>query len=136
MATKKEIIGFFPGVWDLLHPGHIRALKEAKSKCDFLIVGINAFPRNGNPKKNKPILTWEERQEIIKELKCVDETLVYRDDEILYFLDKGNYFGINIRFLGADHKGKKHHFIKAKIVYISRNHNYSSSELRKRILNA
>ena len=69
--------------------------------------------------------------EIVKELKPVDLVLLYSDDKVLHALDKSDL--IDIRFMGEDHKGRKHHPIKAKVVYISRNHDYSSSNIRKRL---
>jgi len=133
--NRKLKIGFFPGVWDCLHIGHIRALKEARSKCDYLMVGINGNPTKENPNKNEPILNWEERMEMVRELKSVDSVILYSDDKVLYKLDECSPY-IHIRFMGEDHKGKKHHPIKAKIVYISRKHDYSSTDFRKRIQNA
>lgn len=134
--SLKFKIGFFPGVWDLCHIGHIRAIQEAKNKCDWLIIGVNGSPTKGNPKKNKPIMSWQERMEMVKSIKGVDEVLLYPDDEVLRILDKKNPLKIDIRFMGADHRGKKHHKINAKIIYISRNHDYSSTKLRKRIYEA
>lgn len=128
------VIGFFPGNWDLVHPGHIRAFKEAKEHCDYLIVGIK---KNNKDKKNKnePIMSLSERLEVLEAIKYIDKTLVYTTERDLFLLDR--YLGKwDIRFMGADHQGKKHHPIKAKIVYISRNHKWSSSELRNRIKNA
>ncbi len=131
MGTNIVKIGFFPGVWDLLHPGHIRAIQEAKSKCDWLIIGVNGNPTKGNPKKNKPIMSWKERVELVRGVKGVGQVLMYSDDETLFRMDAGNSYW-NIRFMGADHKGK-HHFIKATIIYVSRDHSYSSANLRKKI---
>ena len=124
-------IGFFPGVWDLLHPGHIRALNEAKKHCDYLIVGVNRNPTRGNPNKNKPIMSWKERLEILKGIKSVDQVLIYSDDETLFKLDAKDY--ADVRFMGSDHKGKDHHHIKAEIVYIPRNHKYSTTAIRERV---
>ena len=124
-------IGFFPGVWDLLHPGHIRALKEAKKHCDYLVVGVNGNPTRGNPSKNEPIMSWKERLEIVKEIKSVDVVMVYSDDETLFKLDKKDYW--DVRFMGSDHKSKNHHRIKAEVVYIPRNHKYSTTAIRARI---
>ena len=43
------VIGFYPMVADLLHAGHMIALKEAKENCDYLIVGLNCDPTNKRP---------------------------------------------------------------------------------------
>jgi len=127
---KRYSIGFFPGVWDLLHLGHIKALKEAKEYCDYLIVGIKVDPSIDQKNKHKPILSLEERVEILFAIKYVNEIYSYKTEKELHVLDKSELF--DVRFMGEDHK-KKHHFIKAKIIYVSRKHNYSSSNIRKRI---
>lgn len=126
--TKK--IGFFPGNWDLCHVGHIRALKEAKKHCTWLIVGIKEN-NNDKPSKNQPIMSVAERAEILKAIKYIDEVWSYPDEKTLYELDLDSVY--NIRFMGADHKKKKHHPVKAKIIYISRNHKYSTTNLRNKV---
>lgn len=126
-------VGFFPGVWDLVHPGHIRAIEEASQKCDYLIIGLQIDPSVDRKNKNKPILTYEERYEILSALKWVDWIWVYETEEELKTFDKNQR--VDVRFMGADHKADKKYPTKAKIVYISRNHHYSSTELKNRIKN-
>lgn len=48
------VIGLYPGVWDLLHPGHIFALDWASKRCDHLTAAINIDPTIDNPKKTNP----------------------------------------------------------------------------------
>jgi len=122
---SKHIIGFFPGVWDLLHPGHVMALKEAKDNCDELIVGVNKLP-NGK----EPIMSLEERTMMINAIRWVDHVIKYEDDEALYRADKDPAY--DVRFMGADHK-ETHHPIKAKVIKISRDHDYSTTAIRARI---
>ena len=120
-------------MWDLVHPGHVRALKEAASKCDYLIVGLQADPTVDRKNKSKPVLTLKERYEVLEALKFVDWIWVYRREQELKDFDENQR--IDVRFMGADHKGDKKYPTKAKIVYISRNHKYSSTELKNRIKN-
>ena len=54
-------IGFTCGAFDLLHAGHIVMLKEAKSECDYLIVGLQTDPSIDRQEKNQPIQTVYER---------------------------------------------------------------------------
>jgi len=137
--NRKLKIGFFPGVWDCIHPGHILAFKEAKGYCDYLIVGVNEDPSIDNLNKNKPIMSLEEREIVLEGIKYIDFLYFYKTEKELYEFDRRwgekELFEV-IRFMGEDHKGKKHHPIKAKIVYISRKHDYSSTDFRKRIQNA
>ena len=48
-------IGFTCSTFDLLHAGHVAMLAEAKSKCDFLIVGLLSDPTHDRPEQQKPI---------------------------------------------------------------------------------
>ena len=130
--SRKQRIGFFPGVWDLFHVGHLRAIREACTLCDRLIIGVNMNPTRGNSKKNEPIIPWEERVEIVKNIKGVKEVFPYRDDELLFQLDRGKAFW-DIRFMGQEYKGKKHQPIKAKVVYVVGDQRYHTSKLRKQI---
>ena len=54
MSDKK--IGFTCGAFDIVHPGHVRLLRESKANCDYLIVGLQTDPTIDRPDtKNKPI---------------------------------------------------------------------------------
>jgi len=67
--------GFIAGAFDVMHPGYIYMFKEAKEYCDYLIVGLHENPEaNG---KLKPILTLEERTEVLKSIMYVDEIYAY-----------------------------------------------------------
>lgn len=57
------------GCFDLLHMGHIAHLREAKRMGDFLVVGLTMDEHVGKP--GRPIQTFEERAEILRELRCV-----------------------------------------------------------------
>lgn len=128
-----KITGFTCGALDLLHAGHVIMLKECKAQCDYLIVGLQTDPSIDRKEKHKPIETIEERLIRLKGCKYVDKIVVYETELDLYNLLKE--IKPDVRFVGADHKGS--HFtgddLPIKIIYNSRNHNYSSSNLIKRI---
>ena len=74
-------IVFTNGVFDLLHPGHVRYLQEARKLGDMLIVGLNAdesVRRNKGP--DRPITPEHERAEVLTALGCVDAVVVFRED--------------------------------------------------------
>ena len=128
---KSKKVGYFPGAWDFLHAGHVLALEEAKQHCDYLIVGLGGSPQIGNPSKSTPIMSLDERYIMLRGNKWVDAIVVYETEYESIALDK--WLPCDVRFMGADHEGKDHsERISKPIVYISRNHNYSSTELRKR----
>lgn len=63
------------GVFDLLHVGHIRLLEEAKALGDYLIVGV--MPDDvASSFKRDPMIPLEQRMEMLKALKCVDEVVI------------------------------------------------------------
>jgi rfaE bifunctional protein nucleotidyltransferase chain/domain len=74
-------IVFTNGVFDILHPGHLRYLQHARSLGDALIVGLNAdasVRRNKGPER--PINPQEERAEILEALACVDAVVLFEED--------------------------------------------------------
>lgn len=74
-------IVFTNGVFDLLHPGHIRYLRAARALGDILIVGINSdasVRRNKGPAR--PITPESERAELLAALEAVDAVVVFDED--------------------------------------------------------
>ena len=135
MENKKKKIGFTCGAMDLLHAGHILMLKECRSMCDYLIVGLQTDPSIDRKEKNKPIETLEERKIRLEGCRYVDKIVTYGTEEDLYNLLKK--LKPDIRIMGADWKNRPNYsrdkLPAMKVLYNSRNHNYSSSNLRKRI---
>jgi D-beta-D-heptose 7-phosphate kinase/D-beta-D-heptose 1-phosphate adenosyltransferase len=80
LRVKGERIVFTNGCFDLLHLGHIRYLEEAKTLGDVLVVGVNSdssVRKLKGPKR--PILTVEERTEILSGLGCVDYITIFNE---------------------------------------------------------
>ena len=125
--------------FDLLHAGHIAMLKEAKQHCDYLICGLHVDPQVERPEKNSPAQSVVERYLQLSAVKYVDEIVPYNLEKDL--ADILLTFPINIRIIGADYKdtdfsGKQLCINNnIEIYYNSRAHNFSSSELRKRVFN-
>jgi rfaE bifunctional protein nucleotidyltransferase chain/domain len=72
---------FTNGVFDLLHPGHVRYLTEARQLGDALIVGLNSDRSvRANKGPDRPINRAEERAEILLALGCVDATAIFDED--------------------------------------------------------
>lgn len=131
--------GFTCGAFDLLHAGHVLMLKECKEWCEYLIVGLHTDPTIDRPEKNKPIQSVYERYIQLSNCKWVDEIIPYETEKDL--LNLLGTIDFDIRFVGGDYNNKnftgkslcEHRNIPIK--YCSRDHTYSSSELRKRIKN-
>ena len=126
--------GFTCSCFDLMHPGHIKMLQDARDQCDYLIVGLQEDPTIDRPKtKNKPIQTLEERQIMLSAVRFIDEIMIYDTEDNLYKYLKKNK--PDIRILGSDYKGKDFtgKDLNIDIYYHKRDHNWSSTEMRQRI---
>lgn len=139
MDRKDNLVrGFTCGAFDLLHYGHLLMLKEVREQCDFLIIGLQTDPSIDRPEKNKPIETVEERKFRLESCKYVDQIFLYDTEKDLYkLLEK---LKPDVRFMGADWKDKTNYardmLPEIKVIYNSRGHNHSSSNLRNKIKNS
>ena len=122
------------GAFDLFHAGHVMMLEEAKTVCDYLIVCIQSDPSLDRKEKNKPVQSIVEREIQVSGCRYTDEVIIYDTEaDLLDILDTVDW---DVRVLGEEYKEKdftgreqtleKCHFNK-------RPHNFSSSELRKRV---
>src|SRR5262245_24498304 len=79
-AAGKTIV-FTNGVFDLLHPGHVRYLQHARTLGDALIVGVNSdSSARGNKGVERPVTPEAERAEILAALACVDAVAIFHED--------------------------------------------------------
>ena len=79
-AQGKKIV-FTNGCFDLLHPGHVRYLQKAGQLGDFLVVALNSDASVRRIKGGmRPILTEEERCEVIGALSCVDFVTIFDEE--------------------------------------------------------
>ena len=138
VVRKKYLMvkGFTCSCFDLLHAGHIIMLKDSKEQCDYLIVGLQTNPTVDRPEKNKPIQSFEERKIQLEAVKYIDEIFVYETEEDLYkkLLD----IKPDVRILGSDYDIPDKRFtgddLNIPIYFHERNHNYSSTNLRGKIV--
>jgi glycerol-3-phosphate cytidylyltransferase len=130
------IVGFTCGSFDLLHTGHALMLEEAKTHCDRLIVGLQSDPTLDRPEKNKPVQSLQERIIMIKSIRWVDEVHIYNTEAELIELIK--LLNPAVRIVGADWKGKQFtgYDLPIRVVFNTRDHSYSTSSLRERVLTA
>ncbi|MCJ8306922.1 MAG: FAD synthase [Nitrosopumilus sp.] len=70
------------GVFDIIHPGHIYTLNEAKALGDVLVVVIATDNTSVKMKKRNPLHTQEQRQELVNSLAMVDLCLIGQEDDI------------------------------------------------------
>ena len=129
-------VGFTCSCFDLFHAGHVMMLKEAKTYCDYLIVGLQTDPTLDRPEKNKPIQSVFERFVQLDACKYIDEIVIYATEKDL--LDVLKSYPINVRILGEEyrHKSFTGKELDIELVYNQRKHSFSTTELRKRVMEA
>ena len=125
--------GVIAGNFDVMHPGYIKMFKEAAANCDCLIVLLHTDPSIERPHKLKPILSVDERKEMLYELKSICDIFTYTYEEQLLDLLKMGEF--NVRFLGDDYKGKPFtgDNLNIPIHYLDRSHGWSTTKFKKQI---
>lgn len=98
---KNVIIGFTSGVFDLFHVGHLNMLRNAKSLCDKLIVGVTV-DELVSYKGKQSVIPFHERMEIVRNIKCVDAVVPQESMNKMDLWDKLKY---DIMFVGDDWHG-------------------------------
>ena len=134
--TKNKIVGITFGSFDLCHYGHALMFEECKQYCDYLIVGVQSDPSIDRREKKSPIQSHKERLGIVSSIKFVDEVKPYdTESDLIKVLKEVNP---DVRILGADHEGTEFtgHELPIKCIFNSRDHGYSTSELRRRVFEA
>ena len=131
-------VGITFSTFDLLHAGHIAMLREAKSQCDYLIVGLQSDPTIDRPDtKNKPIQTMFERYLQIKSVEYVDEVIPYQTEKDV--IDVLQTLPIDVRILGKEYKEKNFtgkdvcNQRGIELYFNTRDHRFSTTDLRKRV---
>lgn len=134
----KKIIGFTAGAFDMFHVGHLNLIKNAKARCDYLIVGVNTDELISSYKNKQAVVPLEERLQIIEALKYVDEVIPVDtlDKEVMWGRKK-----FELLFIGDDWKGserwnateeamKKH---DVEVVYLPYTTGTTSTLLREKL---
>jgi rfaE bifunctional protein nucleotidyltransferase chain/domain len=79
-ADRKTVV-FTNGIFDLIHPGHLRCLQQARRMGDALIVGVNSDRSvRANKGEGRPVMPELERAEVLAALTTVDAVVIFDDD--------------------------------------------------------
>lgn len=92
------VIGYTCGVYDLFHIGHLNLLKNARGLCDKLIVGVSV-DKLVEYKHKRPVIPFEERIEIIRNIKCVDAAIPQEELDKYKMWEKLHF---DVLFVGDD----------------------------------
>ncbi len=125
--NKKRVITF--GTFDLFHIGHLKILERAKQEGDYLIVGVSSDELN-NKKGKEAIFSLEDRLEIVKAIKYVDEVFIEESLE-----KKNDYikkYNADLLVMGDDWKNK-FNFVNCEVKYLERTADISTSHLKNTI---
>ena len=137
---KKYAVGYTTGVFDMFHIGHLNILKKAKEQCDYLIVGVSTDELVNKYKNKTPIIKFEDRAEIVKSIKYVDEVVPQIDRDKYNALKK---YKFDVMFVGDDWKNSpifnelENRFQKhnVPIIYFKYTEGISSTKLREIVNN-
>ena len=129
------VIGYTTGVYDLFHVGHLNILKRAKEHCDYLIVGVTVDDLVSY-KGKQVVIPYEERVEIVKAVRYVDEVV---PQTTMDKMEAWNKYHFNKMFAGDDWKGTptwnhwEEEFSKVgvEIIYFPYTKTTSSTKLRE-----
>ena len=134
-------IGIVFSQFDMLHAGHIAMLAEAKNHCDYLIAGLQTDASIDRPAtKNPPIQSIVERQIQLSATRFVDEIVIYQTEQDL--VDLLLILPVDVRILGVEYEnqdftGRDECYDRGiELVFNGRDHSFSSSSLRKRVVAA
>lgn len=132
---KKYKIGYTQGTYDMFHIGHLNLIKNASNECEKLIVGINSDQLVWQYKQKRPVINENERAEIIKALRYVDEVVIC---DTLKKTEMWNKVHFDAIFIGDDWKGNARWAqtekdlapLGADVVYLKHTDGISSTLLR------
>lgn len=135
---KKYKLGYTSGVYDMFHVGHLNILEQAKSQCEYLIVGVTTDDLCYERKKKKPIINQEDRIRIVRAIKYVDDVIFQESMDKLEIVNK---YGIDVVFVGSDWRGteawdeyeKQFKQFGCDVVYIDHTNGISSTILREQL---
>ena len=138
MAQKKYKIGYTTGVFDMFHIGHLNILKRAKEQCEYLIVGVSTDEVVKNYKNKTPIIPFEERIEIVRAIRYVDEAVAQTSMNKMEAWEKLHF---DAMFHGSDWKGsslyedyeKAFGAVGVDVVFLPHTEGISSTELSKKL---
>ncbi len=132
------VIGYTTGVYDMFHIGHLNILRRAKEQCDFLIVGVSTDELVQRDKNKTPIISFEERCEIVEAIKYVDKVVPQENKDKFSAWEK---YKFNKMFVGSDWQGtdawkkfeEEFSAVDVEIIYLSHTDGISSTILREKI---
>ena len=127
------------GVWDLFHIGHLRLLQGAKRLGEILVAGV-CTDEFAASHKNRPIVPYEQRKEIVNGLNCVDVVIAH---PCANYVDMIEDYNIAVRVVGPEFgglEGQREFLAFAQthgleVVVIPKTPNVSTTKIKEKIKN-
>ncbi len=127
-------IGILAGNFDVIHPGYMKMFKESKNVCDLLVIALHSDPSIERPEKLKPILTLEERKEVLEGIRYVDNIVTYTyESELVSILQS---YPFDVRLLGDDYKERTDYTgygLCKEVHFFDRSHGWSTTKYKNLI---
>jgi len=132
MESKPEI-GIITGNFDLIHPGYVKLFREFNDACEYQFVLLQEDPTIERPEKLKPILSVDERIDIISPFLSSCFFMVYNTEEELLKLITS--LRPDIRLLGEDYIGKRFtgDELGIPVKWVDRSHGWSTTKYKNLI---
>ena len=129
----KPNIGIITGAYDIIHPGYVKLFEEFNNVCEYQFVFLHEDPTIERPEKLKPILSVDERIDIISPYLDTCFFMTYNtEQELLQLIES---LRPDIRLMGDDYQGKRFtgDDLGIPIHWINRSHGWSTTKYKKLI---
>lgn len=132
METKPTI-GILAGSFDIIHPGYVKLFKEFNDACEYQFILLQDDPTIERPTKLKPILTIDERIDIISPFLDCCFFMTYNTEQELLQLIKS--LRPDIRLMGEDYIGKRFtgDDLGIPVKWVDRSHKWSTTKYKQAI---
>ena len=142
-SGERMKIGYTAGVYDMFHIGHLNLIRNAKARCDYLIVAVSTDALVIEYKHKKPIIPFEYRAAIIEALRYVDKVVPQTSVDVAGKKQAACDHNIDVMFVGDDWKGsdkwlcieQELHTLGVSVEYLPHTDGISSSHLRTIVSN-
>ncbi len=132
-------VGYTAGVYDMFHVGHLNVLRNAKARCDYLIVGVSTDDVVRNNKNKSPVISFADRIKIVEAIKYVDKAVPQESYDIEAKVQAAIDYSVNVMFVGDDWKGSdkwiqleaRLNKIGVEVIYLPHTDGISSTMLRE-----
>lgn len=136
--SGKYKIGYTAGAFDMFHVGHLNLLRQAKERCDMLIVGVNSDDLIREYKNKETVIKEADRLAIVSSIRFVDKAVLATT---LDKVDAFEKYHFDVLLIGNDWKGnprwtKTEEEMRERnvdVIYLSRTEGISSTELRDKL---